>query len=113
MENKSSGLSAYLRRVGFDGTPSPSLDTLRELHRLHTSAIPFENLSAFLGEPTRLDPASLEEKLVTHRRGGWCFEQNLYFTHVLRTIGFQLKTLAARVRWNVPPGVTTARSHML
>ena len=46
-------------------------------------------------------------------RGGWCFEQNLYFTHVLRTLGFSLKTLAARVRWNVPPGVTTARSHML
>ena len=106
-------LDPYLARVGFDGPAAPDLQTLTRLHALHTRAIPFENLSAFLGEPIRLDPASLEEKLVVQRRGGWCFEQNLYFTHVLRRLGFNLKTLAARVRWNVPPGVTTARSHML
>ena len=113
MEPRSPSLEPYLARIGFEGRPGPDLATLTRLHALHTRAIPFENLSAFLGEPMRLDPASLEEKLVGRRRGGWCFEQNLYFTHILRTIGFDVKTLAARVRWNVPPGVTTARSHML
>jgi len=113
MEPRSPSLEPYLARVGFEGVPAPDLDTLTRLHALHTRAIPFENLSAFLGEPIRLDPAALEEKLVARRRGGWCFEQNIYFTHVLRAIGFDVKTLAARVRWNVPPGVTTARSHML
>jgi N-hydroxyarylamine O-acetyltransferase len=113
MEPTSPPLSEYLERVGLARPPAPTLDTLRELHRLHTQAIAFENLSPFLGEPVRLDPASLHEKLVRARRGGWCFEQNLYFTHVLRAIGFDVKTLAARVRWNVLPGVTTPRSHML
>ena len=106
-------LEAYLARIGHAAPASADLPTLRELHRLHTAAIPFENLSPFLGEPVRLDAASLEDKLVARKRGGWCFEHNLFFTHVLREIGFEVKTLAARVRWNVPPGVATARSHML
>jgi N-hydroxyarylamine O-acetyltransferase len=86
---------------------------LADLHRLHAEAIPFENLAAFLGEPVRLDPASIHEKLVERRRGGWCFEQNLLFARVLEAIGFPVRRLAARVRWNVAPGVVTARSHML
>lgn len=112
-EPSSLELDGYLARIGFSGKPAADLDTLRRLQRLHPRSIPFENLSPLLGEPVRLDIASLEDKLVARRRGGWCFEQNLYFTHVLRTIGFEVKTLAARVRWNVPAGVTTSRSHML
>jgi N-hydroxyarylamine O-acetyltransferase len=106
-------LDAYRARIGHSGTPDPTLHTLREFHRLHTQAIPFENLSPFLGEPVKLDLASLEDKLVRRRRGGWCFEHNLLFAHVLRAAGFDITTLAARVRWNVPANVTTARSHML
>lgn len=113
METGPLNVEAYLERIGLDTPPRADLETLRELQRLHTCAIPFENLSPFLGEPVRLDLRSLVDKLVTRRRGGWCFEQNLLFTHVLRTIGFEVKTLAARVRWNVPAGFTTARSHML
>ena len=32
---------------------------------------------------------------------------------MLESVGFPVRRLAARVRWNVPPGVVTARSHML
>jgi N-hydroxyarylamine O-acetyltransferase len=106
-------LEEYFRRVGHEGASTATLDTLRRLHGLHAQAIPFENLSPLLGEAVKLDLASLEEKLVRQGRGGWCFEQNIFFTHVLRAVGFDVKTLAARVRWNVPAGVTTARSHML
>lgn len=113
VEPRSLDLEGYLDRIGLSGRPVADLPTLRELHRLHPQAIAFENLSPLLGEPVLLDIPALQDKLVTRRRGGWCFEQNLFFSHVLRTVGFQVKTLAARVRWNVPPGVTTARSHML
>ena len=106
-------LEAYFHRIGFAGAAAPTLAALREIHRLHSEAIPFENLAAFLGEPVRLDLASLEEKLVARGRGGWCFEHNLYFSHVLEAMGYRVRRLAARVRWNVPPGVVTARSHML
>ncbi|HEX3096142.1 MAG TPA: arylamine N-acetyltransferase [Usitatibacter sp.] len=106
-------LHAYFARIGFGAPAAPTLQVLSDLHRLHADAIPFENLAAFLGEPIRLDPASIHEKLVDGRRGGWCFEQNLLFARVLEAIGFPVRRLSARVRWNVPPGVVTARSHML
>ncbi|HZZ91084.1 MAG TPA: arylamine N-acetyltransferase [Usitatibacter sp.] len=106
-------LDAYLRRIGFDGAAKADLATLRDVHRLHAAAIPFENLSAFVGEPIALDAAALEAKLVRGGRGGWCFEHNLLLRHVLDAIGFEVATLAARVRWNVPPNVQTARSHCL
>jgi N-hydroxyarylamine O-acetyltransferase len=106
-------LDAYLARIGHHGQVAPNLATLRELHALHPRAIPFENLSPFTGEAPGLDPQSLEAKLVRGGRGGWCFEQNLLFSHVLSAIGFPFGRLAARVRWNVAPDVATPRSHCL
>ena len=106
-------LDAYFARIGFAGEARPTLETLQRLHALHPAAIPFENLAAFIGEDIPLDDASLQRKLVAQGRGGWCFEQNLLFASVLRAIGFRLTTLAARVRWNAPPGELRPRSHML
>ena len=106
-------LDAYFRRVGYGGPRKPTLETLRELHRLQPQAIAFENLDPLLGRPVRLDPGSLEQKMVHGGRGGYCFEQNLLFAHALRELGFQVTELAARVLWNVPPGVNTSRVHML
>jgi N-hydroxyarylamine O-acetyltransferase len=106
-------LDAYFARIGFRGRAAPSLETLARIHALHVDAIPFENLGAFLGEEIPLDVESLQAKLVQGGRGGWCFEQNLLLAHVLRAIGFDLTTLAARVRWNAPPGALRPRSHML
>lgn len=106
-------LDAYFARVGYDGPATPTLATLSRLHALHAAAIPFENLSPFLGEPVPLDAASIQDKLVARRRGGWCFEQNLLFSYVLEAIGFDFTRLAARVRWNVPANVISPRSHCL
>lgn len=106
-------LDAYFSRIGFSGDAPPTLATLEQLHLLHALAIPFENLSPLLGREVSLDPAVLEDKLVRRARGGYCFEQNLLFSHVLRELGFTLNGLAARVLWNRPPGDVPARTHML
>jgi N-hydroxyarylamine O-acetyltransferase len=104
-------LDSYFKRVGFDGKRKPTLATLRALHRLHPQSIAFENLDPLLKRPVKLDPASLQAKLVNGGRGGYCFEQNLLFAHVLRALGFTVGEATARVRWTVPPGVTTPRVH--
>lgn len=103
----------YLQRIGHAGAAGADLRTLRAMLARHADAIPFENLAAFLGEPVPLDIPALERKLLTPGRGGWCFEHNLLLADVLETIGFDVRRLGARVRWNVPPNVITARSHML
>ena len=104
-------LPAYLRRVGLDAPPSPTLEGLFSLHRAHAGAIPFENFDILLGRPIRLDLPSLERKLVAGRRGGYCFEQNSLFAAALAGLGFRATTLAARVRLG---GRTDGpRTHML
>lgn len=104
---------AYVRRIGYGGPRTPTLETLRAIAGLHAQAIPFENLNPLLRRPVPLDIGALQEKIVHGGRGGYCFEQNLLLAQALRTIGFTVTGLAARVRWNVPDHVVTARGHML
>lgn len=104
---------AYFRRIGYAGSREPTLETLRAVHARHPQAIAFENLDPFLRRSVKLDLASLERKLVHEGRGGWCFEQNLLFAAVLRSLGFSVSGLAARVVWNAPPGAVRPRGHML
>ena len=108
------GLNAYFQRIGYsDGPRAASLETLRALHLHHAQTIAFEDLDPLSGRPVNLDLASLERKLIHAGRGGYCFEQNLLFNHVLMELGFHVKGLAARVLWNVPEGAIRKRSHML
>jgi N-hydroxyarylamine O-acetyltransferase len=106
-------VEAYFHRIGYSGPHSVSLDTLEAMHLHHTRTIPFENLNPFLRWPVRLDLPSLQEKLVRSGRGGYCFEQNLLFNHVLHRLGFRVRGLAARVLWNAAEGAVMPRSHML
>ncbi|HEX5385533.1 MAG TPA: arylamine N-acetyltransferase [Gemmatimonadales bacterium] len=106
-------LPAYFSRIRYAGAATPTIDTLRAIHARHAEAIPFENLNPLAGWPVRLDLGSLQQKLVRDGRGGYCFEQNLLFKHVLEALGFRVTGLAARVLWNIPAGVVRARTHML
>jgi N-hydroxyarylamine O-acetyltransferase len=112
-KNQKLDLNGYFKRIDYGETPQADLTTLKVLHRLHTHAIPFENISPFLGEEVSLDPSSLFHKLVEEQRGGYCFEQNALFSEVLLNLGFQVKGLAARVVWNRSEEAPSARSHML
>jgi len=69
-------LQSYLDRIAFLGHPRPDLDTLTRLHRGHVENIPYENLDVQFVRPVTRDPAAIFEKLVTRRRGGWCYEMN-------------------------------------
>ena len=90
-------LTAYFARICWSGSANVNLETLQALHLLHNSAIPFENLDVLLPREMQLDDLSLEEKLVTARRGGYCFEQNGVFERALREIGFNVRSLLGRV----------------
>ncbi len=90
-------VNAYLQRIGYSGSIEPTVDTLRALHRAHHLAVPFENLEIHLGRPIRLDEASLFDKIVRHRRGGFCYEMNGLFAALLRELGFDVTLLSARV----------------
>lgn len=96
-------LDAYFARIGYTGPRDPTSETLEALCRLHPQAIPFENLDTLTGKVPGLGLDELQAKLVTGRRGGYCFEQNGLFEAVLTALGFQLTPLAGRVQWGFPP----------
>lgn len=106
-------LDAYFRRIGYTGARTPTLDTLRALHALHPSAIPFENLEILLGRPIDLAPPAVDAKLIGRGRGGYCYEHNGLFKRVLTAIGFAVEGLAARVDWQMPADAPPRpRTHM-
>lgn len=105
-------LAAYLGRIGYAGPVVPTLDTLNGLMHAHVQAIPFENLDVLLGRSIDLAPDALQRKLVTHRRGGYCFEQNGLLLLVLEALGFDVTPLSARVRYQRPRDYTPARTHL-
>lgn len=92
-------LASYLARIEFGGQPRTDFATLAAIHRAHATHIPFENLDVLSGLPIRLDVASLQAKLVAARRGGYCFEQNSLLAGALEAIGFRVKRLLVRVRF--------------
>ncbi|WKD50342.1 arylamine N-acetyltransferase family protein [Microbulbifer spongiae] len=106
-------LDSYFARIGYSGRPAQTLQTLKALLARHIDSIPFENITPFLGEPVNIELAAIEDKLVHHQRGGYCFEQNALLRAVLQQIGFQVTGLAARVLWQMPEGHQSAQSHML
>ena len=90
-------LDAYCHRIEYTGPRAPTLAALRGLHRAHLRAVPFENLDIHLGRRITLDEAALFDKIVTRRRGGFCYEQNGLFAAALRALGFDVSLLEARV----------------
>ena len=90
-------IQSYLERIGYTGSLEPTLDTLRGLHRAHMLHVPFENLSIHIGETILLDEPWLYDKIVTRRRGGFCYELNGLFAWALRTLGFDVTLLSAGV----------------
>jgi N-hydroxyarylamine O-acetyltransferase len=87
----------YLARLGLDTRPEATDETLRELHRTHLETVPFENLSIHLAEPISLDEAPLLDKIVTRRRGGFCYELNGGFALLLEWLGYRVTRAGAAV----------------
>ncbi|MGF6732200.1 N-hydroxyarylamine O-acetyltransferase [Paraburkholderia youngii] len=106
-------LEKYFARIGYPGPRAATLEVLRAIHLLHPAAIPFENLNPLTRQPVRLELEAIERKLVTQKRGGYCFEQNILFANVLMQLGFKVTPMLARVIWGREPGTISPRTHMV
>ena len=90
-------LSAYLDRIAYDGPLRRDAATLAALHRAHLRAIPYENLDVQLGRPVTTVIPAIFDKIVTRRRGGWCYEMNGLFGWALGELGFAVTRCAGAV----------------
>ena len=112
-EPRLSNLALYLQRLGFDAPPAPTLENLRRLQLRHTGAFAFENLNTLAGLPVLLDLPSIEQKVLHHGRGGYCYELNAMFLALLQELGFDARGISGRVVMGQPEGAWTARTHRL
>lgn len=90
-------IADYLQRIGYAGTLDPTLETLIALQRAHLFAIPYENLDIHRGGTLSLDIETIFDKLVTQKRGGWCYEMNSLLAWALGELGFDVTLLSSDV----------------
>ena len=90
-------INSYLERINYRGSLVPSSDTLRQLQVAHLLTVPFENLSIHRKEEIKLETEALFEKIVSRRRGGFCYEVNGLLAALLSGLGFEVELLAAEV----------------
>jgi N-hydroxyarylamine O-acetyltransferase len=91
-------LSAYLKRIGYPGTPKVDFRTLAQIQRGHMEHIPYDALDVPLGIPVSLATEPAFSKLVKGMRGGWCYEMNGLFRWALEAIGFEVIPMTAAVK---------------
>ncbi len=77
-------------------TITPDRETLFRLQRAFLQAVPYENLDILAGRPLSLAEDALYDKIVTRRRGGYCFEINGFFAVLLRSMGYTVTEYLAR-----------------
>lgn len=90
-------ISPYLARLNYFHSIKPDVETLYGLHLAHMQNVPFENLDIGVKRPIQLTEDALWRKIVINRRGGFCYELNGLFAALLKSIGFEVTYLNARV----------------
>lgn len=96
-------VDAYLKALEFRGTPDPTWETLRDLHKRHLMTVPYDS-SLNTGRGTALwagvdiDVDAAFDAIVVGGRGGVCYELNGLFRHLLDRLGYETGVLAAGIR---------------
>ena len=83
-------LEGYLDRIGYKGDVRVDLECLTNIHRCHALSVPYENLDVQLKRYLDQDIERIFDKIVSRKRGGWCYEQNGLLAWALCEIGFDV-----------------------
>jgi N-hydroxyarylamine O-acetyltransferase len=99
----------YLKRIAVSAERNLDLEYLKELQSSHMHKIPFENLDVTRKIPIMLDTDAFFEKILERSRGGFCYELNGLFQHLLSELGFQCHLISCTVK--KPDGWVREDSH--
>ena len=96
MKSENFNLFDYLSRIGYEGSVANNIATLGKLVAKQLQNIPFENTEVQAGRIPSLIVEDIYTKIVTNRRGGYCYEVNGLFAMALSDIGFEWHFAGAR-----------------
>lgn len=88
-------IKKYLERIKYTAPISINFEVLSKLQLCHLNNIPFENLD--IHNHTKIDLSNLFDKIITRKRGGFCYELNGLFYQLLQAVGFTVKMVSARI----------------
>lgn len=106
-------LEKYLKRIHYSGNLGANMEVLKRIHQLHPQYIPFENIDPYTGKVPSLEIEQIFQKLVMESRGGYCYEQNLLLSEVLKYLGFKVELQLGRVLWRKDENSSAAKTHLL
>jgi N-hydroxyarylamine O-acetyltransferase len=81
-------IDRLLTHLGFEAPPPADRDGLFAVHERYLRTVPYDGLTAQLGEYAPLDAGALVERVVTTGRAGYCFEINTVLAALLEALGF-------------------------
>ncbi|HET6505447.1 MAG TPA: arylamine N-acetyltransferase [Baekduia sp.] len=84
-------IDALLAHLGFEETPRADRDGLFAVHERFLRTVPYDGLTAQLGEHAPLDPPWLVERVLATGRAGYCFEINTVLATLLEGLGFAVE----------------------
>jgi N-hydroxyarylamine O-acetyltransferase len=87
----------FLDRIQCRREAIRGVDYLSRLQKEHLLHVPFENLDIHYHVPIQLDLQRLFKKIVTNKRGGFCYELNGLYHSLLSALGFETRMVSARV----------------
>lgn len=90
-------ITKYFERINFSGNKNISLETLSLFQKQHLLHIPFENLDIHSNVPIVLKIKNLYRKIILNKRGKFCFELNSLFYTLLKSLGYNIQIVSARV----------------
>jgi N-hydroxyarylamine O-acetyltransferase len=103
----------WFERIGYSGPATPELATLKALVTAHATTIAYESIDVLMDRPPSFAIGALQAKMIDRRRGGYCFEQNMLFRAGLRSLGFEITSLQARVIRGLAIDATRPMLHMV
>ena len=91
-------IERYFERIGlkYEEPFFPDLDNLKKIQLAHNLTVPYENLDLLRGKLLSLEYDDLYDKIVMHKRGGYCFELNGLFGWLLRELGYKVTDYLGR-----------------
>ena len=104
-------VEAYLERIGYRGGREPTAANLAALVKAHRFAVPYETLDLWRRRTTTLKLDEIYDKVVTRRRGGYCFELNGLFAWLLRELGYNVREYFGRWTFGESPSPALMRRH--
>lgn len=92
-------IAKILERINLDGnkTYEPTLEVLTLLQKQYLLNVPYENIDFILNKGISVNLLKIYEKIIENNRGGICYESNTLFIYLLKTLGFKVQMIFAKV----------------